>query len=116
MSGSWDEAVDERLDFLESRLNAISGVIREELVRRVVKAVRKELVKVAVGVVHRFPHNSDRNDAATAVWRALNEADLSHVVPALSDLVKVEAGSPGDLVKQLADARAEIARLKGGAS
>jgi hypothetical protein len=117
--GSWVDdgvAVLERLDTLEKRLDTLTGLVPAEVVRRVAAAVRAELVKEAKAVAAKFSTNSDLRIGAQAVARAIESADLSGVVPALSGLVRVEADGPGDLVKQLADARAEIARLTGGAS
>lgn len=106
-----DASVLERLDFLEARLANLSGVIREELVRRVAAAVRDELVREAEAVTATYATNSDLRIGARAVLLRLQNAELSGVVPALSELVKVEADSPGDLVKQLAEARALLRDL-----
>lgn len=127
--GSWVFAEDamgsaslsEQVAALTKRLDFITGCVREELVRRAVEAARDALVKEAEKRARCFSLNSDLREGAKSVVGALKAADLSKVAPAVTALLDgVQGESSGDevrkLVQQLADANAEIARLKGGAS
>ncbi|HEY0883297.1 MAG TPA: hypothetical protein VGD87_17295 [Archangium sp.] len=126
--GSWvffedlpDASLSEQVDALTKRLDFITGCVREELVRRAVEAARFRLVSIAVGEAVKYATNSDIRIGAQKAARAIEEADLSGVVPSVTALLDGTQGeSSGDevrkLVQQLADANAEIARLKGGAS